>query len=307
MARVPDSRSPRSRARGRGWPRARHVDGGCPRARPGGRNRSRHVNWSATITRPARPGSGRRFSSVLLQRYPARDHAVGPRGESAGHRGPVDAQRPAPADPRALEVCDPRPGAGVEDERQFVHELALALDDLVGTEVHRAVSRRPRHLVDDHFVVAGGVRDEIHAHRSTAPCAGDRRRILGGRLRGAEGDREERTDRCAGGGESVTSGHDQEFTRTRAPRATAEARPCRIPGGCCTMANVPGVCMAARSLCGPVLALSLALVCAGLLSAQVPPPPEGAPMTPALARLMADKDVKAILAGFLYAEGPLWR
>jgi len=65
--------------------------------------------------------------------------------------------------------------------------------------------------------------------------------------------------------------------------------------------------MAARSLTGPVVAVSLALAWAGLLSAQVPPPPEGAPMTPALSRLMADKDVKAILAGFLYAEGPLWR
>ena len=45
----------------------------------------------------------------------------------------------------------------------------------------------------------------------------------------------------------------------------------------------------------------------GPLMAQVPPPPEGAPTTPALKRLVASKEVKALAGGFLYAEGPLWR
>lgn len=43
------------------------------------------------------------------------------------------------------------------------------------------------------------------------------------------------------------------------------------------------------------------------VSGQVPPPPEGAPTTPALRRLLVSPDVQAIVSGFLYAEGPLWR
>jgi gluconolactonase len=44
-----------------------------------------------------------------------------------------------------------------------------------------------------------------------------------------------------------------------------------------------------------------------VLSAQVPPPPEGAPSTPALARLLDDDEVEAVVGGFVYAEGPAWR
>jgi len=41
--------------------------------------------------------------------------------------------------------------------------------------------------------------------------------------------------------------------------------------------------------------------------AQVPPPPEGAPMTPALVRLIGKHVVEPAVSGFIYAEGPLWR
>ncbi len=41
--------------------------------------------------------------------------------------------------------------------------------------------------------------------------------------------------------------------------------------------------------------------------AQVPPPPEGAPITPALERLVGKHLVEAVVSGFQYAEGPLWR
>jgi gluconolactonase len=39
---------------------------------------------------------------------------------------------------------------------------------------------------------------------------------------------------------------------------------------------------------------------------QVPPPPEGAPTTPALTRLLADREVESVSDGYQYAEGPLW-
>jgi gluconolactonase len=52
---------------------------------------------------------------------------------------------------------------------------------------------------------------------------------------------------------------------------------------------------------------ALACACAVFLSAQVPPPPEGAPSTPALERLLDDDEVKAAASGFQYAEGPVWR
>jgi len=41
--------------------------------------------------------------------------------------------------------------------------------------------------------------------------------------------------------------------------------------------------------------------------AQVPPPPEGAPMTPALERLIGKHLVEPAVSGFIYAEGPVWR
>jgi sugar lactone lactonase YvrE len=40
--------------------------------------------------------------------------------------------------------------------------------------------------------------------------------------------------------------------------------------------------------------------------AQVPPPPEGAPTTPALTRLLESSEVEAVADGFAYAEGPAW-
>jgi gluconolactonase len=51
-----------------------------------------------------------------------------------------------------------------------------------------------------------------------------------------------------------------------------------------------------------------AVIWAGrVLPAQVPPPPEGTPMTPALERLLEDRQIAAIATGFSYAEGPAWR
>ena len=55
------------------------------------------------------------------------------------------------------------------------------------------------------------------------------------------------------------------------------------------------------------MALFVAAVTISSLRAQVPPPPEGAPTTPALTRLLEDKSVKAIVSGLAYAEGPAWR
>ena len=37
-----------------------------------------------------------------------------------------------------------------------------------------------------------------------------------------------------------------------------------------------------------------------------PPPPEGAPTTPALTRLLAEREVESVADGYAYAEGPLW-
>jgi gluconolactonase len=52
---------------------------------------------------------------------------------------------------------------------------------------------------------------------------------------------------------------------------------------------------------------AVGIACAVVLRAQVPPPPEGAPMTPALERLLDDDEVEAVASGFQYAEGPAWR
>src|SRR5918993_3213631 len=60
---------------------------------------------------------------------------------------------------------------------------------------------------------------------------------------------------------------------------------------------------------GLVLAWILAAwVCAAasLVAIQVPPPPEGAPTTPALTRLLSDREVESVAGGYAYAEGPLW-
>jgi gluconolactonase len=51
--------------------------------------------------------------------------------------------------------------------------------------------------------------------------------------------------------------------------------------------------------------LALALAPAAL-GAQVPPPPEGAPSTPALVRLLADSQVQAVADGFQFAVGAFW-
>jgi len=56
-----------------------------------------------------------------------------------------------------------------------------------------------------------------------------------------------------------------------------------------------------------VAMLALAGVATSYPRAQVPPPPEGAPTTPALQRLLDDEEVKAIASGLAYAEGPAWR
>ena len=45
---------------------------------------------------------------------------------------------------------------------------------------------------------------------------------------------------------------------------------------------------------------------ASLVAIQVPPPPEGAPTTPALTRLLAEREVQSVAGGYAYAEGPLW-
>jgi gluconolactonase len=51
----------------------------------------------------------------------------------------------------------------------------------------------------------------------------------------------------------------------------------------------------------------LGSACLAMLHAQVPPPPEGAPTTPALERLLDDGEVKALASGFVYADGAAWR
>lgn len=61
---------------------------------------------------------------------------------------------------------------------------------------------------------------------------------------------------------------------------------------------------ASRSRSGMVMLFAMALVTA---SAQVPPPPEAAPTTPALTRLLDTREPTPIASGFMYAEGPLWR
>jgi sugar lactone lactonase YvrE len=65
----------------------------------------------------------------------------------------------------------------------------------------------------------------------------------------------------------------------------------------------PGAPRAARMiLCAAALAVTMSSLHAG----QVPPPPEGAPTTPALTRLLAQREVDSIADGYAYAEGPLW-
>ena len=49
-----------------------------------------------------------------------------------------------------------------------------------------------------------------------------------------------------------------------------------------------------------------ACAAASLLAIQVPPPPEGAPTTPALTRLLAQREVDSVAGGYAYGEGPLW-
>ncbi len=56
-----------------------------------------------------------------------------------------------------------------------------------------------------------------------------------------------------------------------------------------------------------VLTLVLAAAWGGRVPAQVPPPPEGAPMTPALKRLLDQNEIKALIGGIAYAEAPAWR
>src|SRR3954451_21105267 len=56
-----------------------------------------------------------------------------------------------------------------------------------------------------------------------------------------------------------------------------------------------------------VVTLVLAAAWGARVPAQVPPPPEGAPMTPALKRLLDQNEVKGLIGGIAYAEGPAWR
>jgi gluconolactonase len=56
-----------------------------------------------------------------------------------------------------------------------------------------------------------------------------------------------------------------------------------------------------------VWTLALCCACAAAMRAQVPPPPEGAPSTPALERLLDDDEVEVVASGFTYADGPAWR
>ncbi len=68
--------------------------------------------------------------------------------------------------------------------------------------------------------------------------------------------------------------------------------------------------MCARAFRGARAAVSMtaliAPAAAFLLAVQIPPPPEGAPTTPALKRLLAQREVDSIADGYAYAEGPLW-
>ena len=68
------------------------------------------------------------------------------------------------------------------------------------------------------------------------------------------------------------------------------------------MTRVP---LASRTMLAAVTTW-LGVAVASILAAQVPPPPEGAPTTPALKRLLAQRDVDSVADGFAYAEGPLW-
>jgi YD repeat-containing protein len=55
-----------------------------------------------------------------------------------------------------------------------------------------------------------------------------------------------------------------------------------------------------------IAALPAAAVVSLSAARQVPPPPEGAPTTPALTRLLDQREVESVSDGYKYAEGPLW-
>jgi YD repeat-containing protein len=57
---------------------------------------------------------------------------------------------------------------------------------------------------------------------------------------------------------------------------------------------------------GGTTALVLVAAWVYVASGQVPPPPEGAPSTPALKRLLDQHEVESVAEGYAYAEGPLW-
>jgi gluconolactonase len=71
------------------------------------------------------------------------------------------------------------------------------------------------------------------------------------------------------------------------------------------MSRAVSISHAARILLAVALTTSVANT-AGPAGFQVPPPPEGAPTTPALQRLLAQREVDSIADGYAYAEGPLW-
>ena len=72
------------------------------------------------------------------------------------------------------------------------------------------------------------------------------------------------------------------------------------------MASVTTAPLGRRVATWATLAVWLAVAAASLLATQVPPPPEGAPTTPALKRLLEQREVDSIADGYAYAEGPLW-
>lgn len=55
-----------------------------------------------------------------------------------------------------------------------------------------------------------------------------------------------------------------------------------------------------------LFSVSMPLPWSAAATMQVPPPPEGAPTTPALQRLLDQREVAAVASGYAFAEGPLW-
>ena len=85
---------------------------------------------------------------------------------------------------------------------------------------------------------------------------------------------------------------------------TTRADGARAGGPRRSVGKGPSLAGVRRLAAGCLACASVATVAVAV--AQVPPPPEGAPTTPALTRLLDSNVVEAVADGFTYAEGPAW-